>query len=157
MSCCVLCFVFPCFKFSCVFSCVLPSVSLCLLVLFPPGFLLCAFPPHYHTWPPPSSLSSLVPHLVINVCCFGLCLPCTPCPVIVCSCLLLFPVPPWYVFFFFWTLNFAFLIWTLLFVGTLFSLGCYFVLLFLCYFVVLVLDLFSFALLGFCGFQLLLL
>ena len=60
MSCCVLCFVFPClvscFVFSmpsCVscplsLSCGLPSVSLCLSALFPPGLLLCAPPLHSH-------------------------------------------------------------------------------------------------------------
>ena len=56
-------------------SVVLPSV--CSSV--PPCSLLCAPPPRYHTWPPPSSLSSPVPRLVISVCVFSLCLPCTPC------------------------------------------------------------------------------
>ena len=41
-----LCFL--CFDFSCLvplsFSCGLPSVSLCLSALFPPGLLLCAPP-----------------------------------------------------------------------------------------------------------------
>ena len=68
----VLCFTFgfSCvFEFSCAFSCGLPSVSLLvsLLVLFPPGSLLCAPPPRYHTSPPPSSLSSHVPRLFISV------------------------------------------------------------------------------------------
>ena len=66
------------------FSCGLPSVSLCLSALFPPGLLLCAPPCRYHTWLPPSSLSSPVPRLVISVCVFSLCVPFTPCPVIVC-------------------------------------------------------------------------
>ena len=42
------------------------------VVLFPPGFLLCAPPPRYHTWPSPSSLSSPVPRWFISVCVFSL-------------------------------------------------------------------------------------
>ena len=82
------------------------------VVLFPPGFLLCAPPLCYHTWPPPSSLSSPVPRWFISVCVFSLCVPFTPRPVIVCICLFLlmclllsvsslflsFPSSSWYVF-----------------------------------------------------------
>ena len=100
------------FKFSCAFCCGPPSFSLCLLILFPLGFLLCAPPPRYHTWPSPYSLSSPVPHLFISDYVFRLCLPFTPCPVIVfhlplSASMLLFmrlllyvPSSPWYAF---WT------------------------------------------------------
>ena len=58
-----------CLLVPCSFSCGLPSVSLCLSALFPLGFLLCAPPLHYHTWPPPSSPSSPVPRwLSVSVC-----------------------------------------------------------------------------------------
>ena len=87
-----------------------------------PFMFSCAPPLRYHTWPPPSSLSSPVPRLVISVCVFSLCVPLTPCLVIVfvsfclcpcsrsCACSCLFLVPPRYVFL---DLSFAFLIWTL--------------------------------------------
>ena len=98
------------------FSCGLPSVSLCLSALFPPGLLLCSPPIRYLTWPPPSSLSSPVPRWFISVCVFGLCVSFTPCPVIVClpygfvcpcSCLLLsVPCSFWYVF---WDFEFCIL------------------------------------------------
>ena len=145
MSFCVLCLDFSCpyvsFKFPCVFpmlnfhafvcllpfKCVLPSVSLCLSVFSSmpsPCYLTC--------WS-----TSPVPRLVISVCVFSLCLPCTPLLVIVSvpvpshvsAC---FQSPPWYVFlfiYFFLDLSFAFclLIWTLFFVCTLFDcLLCYF-------------------------------
>ena len=122
MSCCVSCFVFPCphvsFKFPCVFpllncplsvSYVLPSVSLCLSVF--------SSMPHYLTcWS-----TSPVPRLVVSVCVFSLCLPCSPSPVVVCMCQPLsapahvsVPSSPWYVF-----LNFCILIWTLVLICTL--------------------------------------
>ena len=65
----MLCFMFGfsmshvSFKFSCVFSCV-PVVSLVPSWFSP----LCFSPPRYHTWSPPSSLSSPVPRLIISVC-----------------------------------------------------------------------------------------
>ena len=68
------------------FSCVLPSGSLCLLYCSLHVFS-CAPPLCYHTWPPPSSLSSPVPCLVISVCVLSLCFPSCLCPVIV-FCLL---------------------------------------------------------------------
>ena len=46
-----------------------------IIVLFPPCFLLCAPLSHYHTWPPPSSLPSPVPCLIISVCVLSLCFP----------------------------------------------------------------------------------
>ena len=65
------------------------SPSVCITV--PPMFSpLCSSPAHYHTWPPPSSLSSPVPRLVISVCVCSPCLPCSPCQffvsVCICSC-----------------------------------------------------------------------
>ena len=65
------------------------------VVLFPHGFLLYAPVPRYHTWPPPSSLSSPVPCWFISVCVFSLFVPFTPCPAIVfvCVCSRLLPVP----------------------------------------------------------------
>ena len=80
---CVFMFCFPCphvsFKFSCVFSHVLPSGSLCLLYCSL-HVLSCAPPPRYLTcWS-----TSPVPRLVISVCVFSLCVPFTSCPVIVC-------------------------------------------------------------------------
>ena len=50
-------------------------VSLCLSVFCP----LC-FPSRYLTWPPPSSLSSPVPRLIVSVCVFSLCFPSCLCP-----------------------------------------------------------------------------
>ena len=45
-----------------------------------PFMFLCAPPLRYHTWPPPSSP---VPRLFISVCVLSLCVPFTPCLVIV--------------------------------------------------------------------------
>ena len=59
------------------FSCVLPSGCLCLMYCSLHVFS-CAPPPRYLTWPPPSSLSSPVPRLVISVCVFSLCVSCSP-------------------------------------------------------------------------------
>ena len=72
MSYCVRFLFSPCLMCPFSLSCVLPSVSLCLSASFLPGLLLCAPPLRYHTWLPPSSLSSPVPHLVISVCVFRL-------------------------------------------------------------------------------------
>ena len=71
MSCCVFVLIFHAPLCPLSFSCVLPSGSLCLLYCSL-HVLSCA--PHlcYHTWPPPFSLSSLVPHLFISVCVFSL-------------------------------------------------------------------------------------
>ena len=101
------------------FSCGLPSVSLCLSALFPPGLLLCAPPCRYHTWLPPSSLSSPVPRLVISVCVVCV-FPFTPRPVIVlysvfgcsCSCFLFGRFWIFIAFFFssMFDLNFVFLL-----------------------------------------------
>ena len=152
VPCPVSCFVFPCphvsFKFPCLFpwlnfhallcllsfNCllVLPSGSLCLSALFPPGLLLCAPPLRYHTWLPSSSLSSPVPRLVISVCVLSLCVSLHSssghclysvfgCP---CSCLVCFgfEISMFVLYFAF----FFALCWTDLF--------CYFVLLLRCYF-----------------------
>ena len=78
-------------------------------------------------------LSSPVPHHVISVCVFSLCVPFSPCPVIVCLCLfmLLFML----LFMVFMISGFWCLIWTLIFLCTLSCLyvatlpccfGCYF-------------------------------
>ena len=84
VSCCVLYFGFPCplVSIQCLLrsslcACLSPSVCQC--------FLLCASP-RYLTWPPPSSLSSPVPRLVISVCVYSLCLPS-------CFCLFIASVP----------------------------------------------------------------
>ena len=91
----VLCVMFLCLVLSCGFlyliSMSLYCVLLCLMfwfsmphcvllvspmffpclplsvVFLPPSFFLCAPPPRYLTWPPPSSISSPVPHLVVTV------------------------------------------------------------------------------------------
>ena len=93
----VSCLVVSCFDFPFSFKFLLCSPLWLLLsvVLFPPGFLLCAPPPHYHTWPPPASLSSPVPCWFISVCVFSLFVPFTPCPAIVFVCVFsrLLPVP----------------------------------------------------------------
>ena len=108
MSCCVFVLIFhdPLCPLS--FSYVLPSGSLCLLYCSLHVFSY-APPLHYHTWPPPASLSSPVPSLFISVCLFSLCVFPSLCvhslsmfaspyaSVHICSCFCLFPVPSWYV------------------------------------------------------------
>ena len=114
-SCVWICLVVSCIWFPCLcimscvlifhaplsFKCLLCS-SLCLplsVVLFPPCFLLCAPLPRYITWPPPSSLSSPVPRLIISVGVLSLCFPSCLCPFIasvcvyLCSCSCLCDVP----------------------------------------------------------------
>ena len=62
MSCCVLCFVFPCLvSHVLIFHALMCPLSSPLwlplsVVLFPPGLFLCAPPPRYLTWFPSSSL-----------------------------------------------------------------------------------------------------
>ena len=95
------------------FSCVLPSGSLCLLYCSLHVFS-CAPPLCYHTWPPPSSLSSPVICLIVSVCVFSLCFP--PClgPVIIFvspsapAPVCLQSVPHGMCF---WILSFAFCLW----------------------------------------------
>ena len=108
MSCCVFVLIFhdPLCPLS--FSYVLPSGSLCLLYCSLHVFSY-APPLHYHTWPPPASLSSPVPSLFISVCLFSLCVFPSLCvhslsmfasphaSVHICLCFCLFPVPSWYV------------------------------------------------------------
>ena len=121
-------------SFSCVFP-MLQFVSFCLSVSSP----LC-FPPCYHTWPPPSSLSSPVPRLIVSVCVLSLCFPSCLCVYLLvsewcprlpcvssCVCSVLF----WYVLilglaFHIFDLNFAFFVVLHLavFVATLFSGPC---------------------------------
>ena len=96
-------------------SYVLPSVSLCL-----PVFSSMPSPRYLACWS-----TSPVPRLFISVCVFILCVPFTPCSVIVfclslpasvhadvhvctCSCSCLSPISPWYVFL---GLEFCFLHW----------------------------------------------
>ena len=133
VSCCVLCFDFPCPLASLVISVspvysLLQFVSLCLFSSVHP-------PPCYLTWPPPSSLTSPVPHLIVSLCFLScLCLFIASVWCYCARCLLQVPcVMPivstfWYVF--------AFLIWTLLF-------GCTLSCCFCCYFVYWSLDWFS--------------
>ena len=107
-----LCFIFPLLRGAWN---VLPSVSLCCTVPFMFRHVLLPLISTPGLLPP---LTSPVPPLFINVCVFSLCLPLTPCPVIVFVspylpmhlfqsvpvCSRLFPVPPWYVFLDFWNL-----------------------------------------------------
>ena len=122
MSCCVLCFDFPCPHVS--FKCLLcPSLCLSVFSSMPsPCYLTC--------W-----ATSPVPCLVVSVCVFSLCVPCTPCLVIASVCVhapvcsqfpmvcvfgLEFCILPF-------DLNFAFDLTFVLLVCTLFSyLSCYF-------------------------------
>ena len=102
----------PCFVFPCLVSYVLIFHALMCPLSFsyalPSGYL-CLFcslhvfsfapPPRYLTWHSPSSpgilppLSSPVPRHVISVCVFSLCVPFTPCLVIVCILSLVAPAP----------------------------------------------------------------
>ena len=124
--------------------------SLCLSVSSP----LC-FPPRYPSRPPPSSLSSPVPRLIISVCVLSLCFPSLSVHCF-CFCLcdvlpefLLSLVPQWYVFFGLWLLVFPCLICTLPFFSLHFIELFYFITLSCCFFVILFLGLWTFMLLFF--------
>ena len=107
-----LCFDVPCpslgFKFLLCPSLCLPLSVVCLW--FPSVFLLCAPPPLITTPGLLPPLSSPVSRLIIRVCVFSLCFPCTPCPVMYLSASApVFQVPSWYVLvLYFFDLNFAF-------------------------------------------------
>ena len=81
-----LCLVVSCIWFLCPlvsFQCLLcSSLWACLSPSVCQSLLLCASPPHYLTWPPPSILSSPVPRVIISLCVFSLCFPSCPCPFI---------------------------------------------------------------------------
>ena len=141
----------PLVSFQCLLcslcACSPPSVCQCLL--------LCASPPRYPSRPPPSSLSSPVPRLIISVCVLSLCFPSLSVHCF-CFCLcdvlpefLLSLVPQWYVFFGLWLLVFPCLICTLPFFSLHFIELFYFITLSCCFFVILFLGLWTFMLLFF--------
>ena len=164
----VLCLVVSCIWFPCPLvssQCLLcSSLCACLSPSVCHDFLLCASPPCFLTWPPPSSLSSTVPRLIVSVCGFSLCFPSCLCPFIA-SVAVMFsqssfclqsPSPMCFLDCEFWFSHVWFELWFL--ICTLpFSLQCVELFYLLLCFLVWCFsynDLFSFMLLGFFRFQL---